>query len=169
MDPGIQWSEAEGNPYQPSGVAWVGPQALVDNLFMKLATEWENFSLHPATFYEAGDSAVVEGRYTGKYLPTGAELDSQYCHVFTFAGDKLVRFQQYTDTAQYQRSSDSRAAVKVGSGVVTAHSLHLARSIVRREWPARQRMQRCRAESCRVSSWLHCVMPRATCSGVISE
>lgn len=44
--------------------------------------------------------------------------------------------------------------MKVGSGVVTAHSLHLARSIVRREWPARQRMQRCRAESCRVSSWL---------------
>ena len=49
MDPGIRWSEAEGNPYQPSGVAWVGPQALVDNLFMKLATEWENFSVHPAT------------------------------------------------------------------------------------------------------------------------
>jgi ketosteroid isomerase-like protein len=103
MDPGIRWSEAEGTPYQPSGAAWVGPQAIVDNLFMKLATEWENFSLHPATFYDAGDSAVVEGRYTGKYLPTGAELDSQYCHVFTFAGDKLVRFQQYTDTAQYQK------------------------------------------------------------------
>ena len=71
---------------------------------MKLATEWENFALHPEKFHEAGDSAVVEGRYTGKYLPTSAELDSQYCHVFTFAGDKLASFQQYTDTAQFQKA-----------------------------------------------------------------
>jgi uncharacterized protein len=104
MDPGIHWHEAEGNPYQPSGAPWVGPQAIVDNLFMKLATEWENFALHPERFHDAGDSAVVEGRYTGKYLATGVELDAQYCHIFTFAGDKLVKFQQYTDTGTFQQA-----------------------------------------------------------------
>ena len=24
MDPGIEWREAEGNPYEPSGKAWQG-------------------------------------------------------------------------------------------------------------------------------------------------
>ena len=28
MDPNIEWSEAEGNPYQPSGKAWNGPDAI---------------------------------------------------------------------------------------------------------------------------------------------
>jgi uncharacterized protein len=104
MDPGIHWSEAEGNPYQPSGAPWVGPQAILDNLFMKLATEWDSYTVHPETFYDAGDSAVVEGRYSGKYLATGVEIDFPYCHVFTFAGDKLVRFQQYTNTAALQQA-----------------------------------------------------------------
>jgi hypothetical protein len=47
MDADIHWREAEGNPYQPSGVAWVGADAIVENLIMKLATEWDGFSVHP--------------------------------------------------------------------------------------------------------------------------
>ena len=47
---------------------------------------------------------MVEGRYTGKYLATGTAVDSQYCHVFTFKGGKVTSFQQYTDTAQFQKA-----------------------------------------------------------------
>ena len=78
-----RWA-AEGNPYQPSGAAWVGADAIVENLFMKLATEWDGFSLHPGQYHDAGDTVVVEGRYMGKYLATGTAVDSQYCHVFKF-------------------------------------------------------------------------------------
>ena len=65
MDTDIHWREAEGNPYQPSGAAWVGADAIVENLFMKLATEWDGFSVHPDQFHDAGDTVVVEGRYQG--------------------------------------------------------------------------------------------------------
>jgi ketosteroid isomerase-like protein len=104
MDTDIHWREAEGNPYQPSGAAWVGADAIVENLFMKLATEWDGFSVHPDQFHDAGDTVVVEGRYTGKYLATGAALDSQYCHVFKFKDGKVTSFQQYTDTAQHEKA-----------------------------------------------------------------
>jgi uncharacterized protein len=104
MDANIHWSEAEGNPYQPSGAAWVGADAIVENLFMKLATEWDGFSVNPGTYHDAGDTVVVEGRYTGTYLATGAALDAQYCHIFTFEDGKVTRFQQYTDTAQQQEA-----------------------------------------------------------------
>ena len=100
MDPKIEWHQAEGNPYMPSGTAWVGPDAVLNNLFMRLGTEWEGFAVHPGAYHEAGNTVVVEGRYTGTYKATGNKLDSQLCHVWTFRDGKLVKFQQYMDTAQ---------------------------------------------------------------------
>jgi hypothetical protein len=34
MDPAIRWHEAEGNPYMPSGEPWIGPEAVLNNLFV---------------------------------------------------------------------------------------------------------------------------------------
>jgi len=100
MDPTIEWREAESNPYEPSGAAWIGPDAVVNNLFMKLATEWDGFAVHPQQYHDAGETVVVEGRYTGKYKATGGDLDAQFCHVFKFKDDKVTSFQQFTDTAK---------------------------------------------------------------------
>jgi ketosteroid isomerase-like protein len=102
MSPGIRWHQAEGNPYQPSGVPWVGPDAIVNNLFMKLGAEWDGFTVHPKSFYGAGDTVVVEGRYTGAYKPTGRSIDAQFCHIWDVKDGKVTRFQQYIDTAQMQ-------------------------------------------------------------------
>ena len=103
MDPGIEWREAEGNPYQPSGEAWKGPDAIVENLFMKMVVDYDgSFVIHPKTFHDAGDSVIVEGRYTGTCKATGKNLDAQYCHVFTIRDGKLINFQQFVDTAQLQ-------------------------------------------------------------------
>ncbi len=50
MDPGIEWREAEGNPYEPSdNKAWRGPDAVMQNLFVRLATEWDGFAAHPGS------------------------------------------------------------------------------------------------------------------------
>ena len=106
MSPDIEWREAEGSPYQPSGAAWIGGDAIVENLFMRLATEWDGFTIHPERFHDAGETVVVEGRYTGTYIATGVSADQQCCHVFTFENGKLVRFQQFTDTAQLQKTMD---------------------------------------------------------------
>ncbi len=104
MSPDIRWHQAEGNPYMPSGSAWVGPDAILNNLFMKLGGEWDGFTVTPRTFHGAGDSVVVEGRYTGTYKPTGKSIDAQFCHVWDVANSKVSRFQQYVDTAQVQHA-----------------------------------------------------------------
>ena len=100
MSPDIKWHQAESNPYNPSGEAWVGPDAVLNNLFMKLGGEWDGFSVHPKTFHDAGDSVIVEGRYTGTYKATGKSMDSQFCHVWDVKAGKVTRFQQYVDTAK---------------------------------------------------------------------
>jgi ketosteroid isomerase-like protein len=100
MSPDIHWHEAEGNPYMPSGEAWVGPDAILNNLFMRLGAEWDGFSVHPGTFYDAGDSVIVEVRYSGTYKASGKSMDAQVCHVWDMKDGKVTRFQQYVDTAK---------------------------------------------------------------------
>jgi ketosteroid isomerase-like protein len=100
MDPEIRWHEAEGNPYRPSGEPWIGPEAVLNNLFVKLGEEWDGFTVHPQTYHEAGDVVVVEARYTGTYKATGKPMNAQVCHVWTLGGGKLTKFQQYVDTGK---------------------------------------------------------------------
>jgi hypothetical protein len=102
MDPSIEWREAEGNPYEPNGNAWIGPDAITQNLLVKLGTDWDGFTVHPKEFHDAGDTVIVEGRYTGTHKATGRSLDAQVCHVWKVRDGKLASFQQFVDTAQLQ-------------------------------------------------------------------
>lgn len=100
MSGDIKWHQAEGNPYMPSGEAFVGPDAVLNNVFMRLGTEWDGFAVHPRSFYGAGDSVIVEARYSGTYKATGKSMDVQVCHVWDIKDGEVVRFQQYMDTAK---------------------------------------------------------------------
>jgi uncharacterized protein len=102
MSPGIRWYQAESNPYMPSGEAWVGPDAVLNNLFIRLGAEWDGFTVHPKSFHNAGGSVIVEVRYSGTYRATGKKMDTQACHVFDIKDSKVTRFQQYVDTAKLQ-------------------------------------------------------------------
>jgi len=102
MDPDIRWCEAESNPYMPSGKAWIGPEAVLSNLFMKLGAEWDGFAVHPKSFHNAGNTVIVEARYTGRFKATGKSMDAQVCHVWDAEDGKVTRFQQFVDTAKLQ-------------------------------------------------------------------
>jgi len=106
--PAIQWRQAEGNPYQPDGAAWVGPQAVLEKLFMRIGAEWDGFAVHVGTLHDAGEHVVTQGRYTGFYKPSGKHIDAQMCHVLRFQDGKLVSFQQYVDTGQLQTAMATR-------------------------------------------------------------
>ena len=100
--PEIQWRQAEGHPYQPDGVAWVGPQVILEKLFMRIGSEWDSFAISIRSLHDAGEYVVMEGRYSGTYKPSGRSFDAQACHVLRCRDGKLVGFQQYLDTAQLQ-------------------------------------------------------------------
>ena len=100
--PKIEWREAEGNPYQPAGTPWVGPQAVLEHLFVRLGSEWEGFAVNVRALHDAGECVVMEGRYTGTYKPSSRSVDAQVCHILRFQDGKLMSFQQYVDTGQLQ-------------------------------------------------------------------
>lgn len=113
FDPGIEWREAEGNPYKPDGKAWVGGDAIVQHLFMRLGSEWDGFTVAPREFHDAGDTVVVECRYTGVHKATGKSIHAQACHVWKLRDGKATSFQQYVDTAQMQEAMGTRDAENV--------------------------------------------------------
>jgi ketosteroid isomerase-like protein len=102
MDPAIEWREAEGNPYEPSGSAWIGPDTIMQKLLTRIGAEWDYFRVVPRTFHDAGSVVVVELRYEGKYKSTGKSLDAQACHIISLRDGRITAFQQFVDTAQVQ-------------------------------------------------------------------
>jgi ketosteroid isomerase-like protein len=101
MDPQVEWNEAEHFIYADHS-PYIGPDKILNGLFMRLVTEWEGFKAVPEQFIGMGDTVAVMGRYHGTYRETGKSINAQVVHVFTVAGGKLTRFQQYTDTAQFR-------------------------------------------------------------------
>lgn len=97
----VHWTEAEGFPY---GGIYSGPEAVLENMFMKLGTEWEGFSATPADFVTQGETVVVLGRYGGKFKATGRSIQAPFAHVGTLRGGKVVKFFQFTDTAVVRRA-----------------------------------------------------------------
>ncbi len=106
MAPDIQWHEAEGFPYADRS-PYTSPDAVLQGVFLRLATEWEGFAAAPEEFFDAGNTVTVTGRYRGVYKATGRGIHAQFAHLFTFRDGKIVRFQQYTDTAQVARAASS--------------------------------------------------------------
>ena len=104
FDPKIEWREAESFLYA-EGNPYVGPQAVAEGVFQRIATDLEDFKVIPEQIIDAGDTVVAEGRYQGKMRATGTPVDAQFAHVWGFRGGKVIRFQQYTDTRQWSKAA----------------------------------------------------------------
>ena len=100
MDQHIEWKEADNFIYA-DGNPYVGPQAVLEGVFMRFGSEWEGFAVIPEEWLDAGNHVVVLGTYTGTHKETSREVRAQFAHVWGVKGDRVVRFQQYTDTKQF--------------------------------------------------------------------
>ena len=103
LDPDVEWWEAENFIYADNN-PYIGPQAVLEGVFARIGNEWEWFTVTPDEVLDAGESIVGRGYYAGKYRQTGREVRAQFAHVFSFRNGKVVKFQQYTDTAQFQKA-----------------------------------------------------------------
>ena len=104
LAPDIEWREADNFIYA-DGNPYVGPNAVLQGVFLRLATEWDGFAANPEQFFDAGETVIVTGRYTGAYKATGKSVDAQFVHCWTLQDGKVIRFQQYADTLQVARAA----------------------------------------------------------------
>ena len=100
MAPEIHWHEAQGNPLADRN-PYVGAQAIGEGVFGRLLAAIDHFSAVPDRYVDGGGDVIVLGTYGGTMKHSGATLNAPFCHVYRFEGNRIVSFQQYTDTAQW--------------------------------------------------------------------
>lgn len=100
LDPKVEWNEAENFIYA-DGSPYIGPTAVLEGVFKRIGNEWEGFSSSLNEVLDAGETIVAQGYYSGTYSKNGRHVRAQFAHLFTFRNGKIVKFQQYTDTAQF--------------------------------------------------------------------
>lgn len=106
MTPDIVWNEAENFIYADRN-PYVGPEAILQGVFMRLGGEWNGFAVREEDLIDAGDTVVTTGRYGGAYKTTGQSINAQFVHVWKFRNGKIASFQQYVDTLQTARATGS--------------------------------------------------------------
>jgi ketosteroid isomerase-like protein len=106
LDPQVDWWEAENFIYADKNL-YVGPNAVLHGVFMRIAQEWDGFAVSPKEVLDAGETVIGHGYYSGTYKETGEVVRAQFAHFFTFRDGKIIKFQQYTDTAQFLRAVSS--------------------------------------------------------------
>lgn len=103
LDPQVEWWEAENFIYADKN-PYVGPKAVLEGVFMRIGNEWEGFAVSPEEVLDGGNTVIGHGHYSGTYKKTGERIQAQFAHFFTFRNGKVMKFQQYTDTAQFLRA-----------------------------------------------------------------
>ena len=102
LHPSVSWMEAESGPLA-AGNPYTSPQAVGEGVFGPILQDVDDFKATPADLVAEGRDVVAFGRYTGTHRGTGQALDAQFVHRWAVEGGKVVAFQQYTDTAQWNK------------------------------------------------------------------
>lgn len=92
----IAWTEADGFPLAGT---YIGPQAVVENVFMRLGEFSDNWAVAVDRLIADGDTVVADGRYTWNHKETGGPCEVRMAHVWTLADGKVSSFLQHVDTA----------------------------------------------------------------------
>lgn len=93
----IAWTEADGFPLAGT---YVGPQAVVENVFMRLGEFSDNWGVGVDRYVADGDTVVADGKYTWNHKETGEPCEVRMAHVWTMADGKVIKFLQHVDTAR---------------------------------------------------------------------
>ena len=93
----IAWTEADGFPLAGT---YIGPQAVLENVFMRLAEFSDNWGVAVDRCVADGDTVVALGKYTWNHKQTGEPCQVHMAHVWTLADGKAVSFMQHVDTAR---------------------------------------------------------------------
>ena len=98
----IRWVEADGFPLAGT---YVGPQAVLEGVFMRLGEIGDHYSVIVDQVLADGDTVVALGSYTWKHNQTGEPASVKLAHVWTVRDGKAVAFQQHVDTARVRELS----------------------------------------------------------------
>jgi ketosteroid isomerase-like protein len=93
----IAWVEPDGHPL---GGEFVGPQAVVDSVFMRLGEIGDEFTVVVEQLVADGDTVAALGHMSWKNRRSGAPARVKMVHTWTVEGGKATAFENHTDTVR---------------------------------------------------------------------
>lgn len=97
-----EWTEMAGFPYAGT---YIGPQAIFENVFTRIGEDFGgSYVCKMDELIDGGDTIVGLGHYSGTYVATGKSFRCRVAHVWRVENEKVVRFEQFTDTLLVARA-----------------------------------------------------------------
>jgi uncharacterized protein len=96
LAPDVEWTEMAGFPLAGT---YRTPACVTSNVMEELGKNWDEWIAHDDTYVVDGENVVVLARYTARNNTTGKDLDARVAHHFVVRGGRIVRFEQFVDTA----------------------------------------------------------------------
>jgi ketosteroid isomerase-like protein len=99
LTPDVEWEAVGRTSDFPTFGPRKGPAA-VQEFFSQVGAHLAFSDFSPKEFYPIGDKVFVLGSYAMTVKKTGKKMDSDWVHIFTFAGGKVKAFREFLDTAK---------------------------------------------------------------------
>jgi ketosteroid isomerase-like protein len=93
----IAWNEADGFPMAGT---YIGPQAVVEGVFMRLGEFSDNWGAVVDRLVADGDTVIANGKDTWNNKKSGEPCEVRMAHVWTLTDGKVISFLQHVDTAK---------------------------------------------------------------------
>jgi ketosteroid isomerase-like protein len=93
----VEWTQPAGHPYAGT---YTGPDAIVQNVLMPLASEWDSFRVEPDALIGEGDQVAARGWLSGTYQATGVAFRARFVHWWAMTGGRATRFEAIEDTVK---------------------------------------------------------------------
>ncbi|WP_330333799.1 nuclear transport factor 2 family protein [Streptomyces sp. NBC_00536] len=92
----VEWTEMAGFPLAGT---YRTPTGVTSAVMEPLGESWDGWAAHDDTYVVDGENVVVLARYTATNKATNKPLNARVAHHFVVRGGKIVRFEQFVDTA----------------------------------------------------------------------
>jgi hypothetical protein len=115
--PAVEWRFMTGFPH---GGTRIGYAAVFEGVFPALMRDFDRWNLEVDEVLDTGAVVVGLGRYRGRAQATGRRFVAEFVHVFRVRAGRIVRVQQFTDTALIVRALAIRRPMGRRSRAVTA-------------------------------------------------
>jgi len=96
FDDNITWTESDGFPLAGT---YVGPQAVLEGVFMRLGEFSDNWAVVVDRLIADGDTVVADGKYSWNHKESGEPCEVRMAHIWTLADRKAIAFLQHVDSA----------------------------------------------------------------------
>lgn len=97
----VEWTEMAGFPLAGT---YRTPDGVTSAVMERLGQDWDDWTAHDDTYVVNGEDVVVLARDSATNKATGRDIDVRVAHHFVVRGGRIVRFEQFVDTAKVREA-----------------------------------------------------------------